>query len=72
VHAGCASSEGVRGWPAGRGPTTPVLAAAPQPCLCAGGLVVPQRQRMLELFHQGCRLEYLFWDGAYRRQQWPL
>ena len=32
----------------------------------------PQRGRMRALFRQGCRMEYLFWDGAWARQQWPV
>jgi hypothetical protein len=31
-----------------------------------------QRERMRELFQAGCRMEYMFWDGAHSRQQWPV
>ncbi|PRW05947.1 thiaminase II [Chlorella sorokiniana] len=31
-----------------------------------------QRERMRALFRQGCRLEYMFWDGAWLQQQWPV
>lgn len=31
-----------------------------------------QRERMRALFRQGCRLEYMFWDGAWQQQQWPV
>lgn len=31
-----------------------------------------QLARMRALFKQGCRMEYLFWDGAYQQQQWPV
>ncbi|WP_110945164.1 thiaminase II [Paenibacillus phocaensis] len=31
-----------------------------------------ERQRMAEHFLQSCQLEYLFWDMAYRLEQWPV
>ena len=31
-----------------------------------------QRQRMRAVFRRGCQLEWMFWDGAYRCQQWPI
>ena len=31
-----------------------------------------QRARMTALFHMGCRLEWMFWDAAWRRQGWPV
>ena len=30
------------------------------------------RARMHAVFLQSCKLEYLFWDGAYHRQAWPV
>lgn len=49
--------------------------AAPPPTLlpsCPPARPSPQRDRMRALFRQGCRLEYLFWDGAWQRQGWPV
>ncbi|KAL4426011.1 hypothetical protein ABPG75_010027 [Micractinium tetrahymenae] len=31
-----------------------------------------QKERMRDLFAQGCRMEYLFWDAALTRQAWPV
>lgn len=31
-----------------------------------------QRQRMVEIFEHGCRLEFMFWDACYVRMVWPL
>ncbi len=31
-----------------------------------------ERQRMAEHFLQSCQLEYLFWDMAYRLEDWPV
>ena len=33
---------------------------------------VEERQRMKEHFIKSCELEYLFWDMAYKQEQWPL
>ena len=30
------------------------------------------REEMLRAFRQAARFEYLFWDSAYRREQWPV
>lgn len=30
------------------------------------------RAEMLQAFRQGTRFEWMFWDSAYRREQWPL
>jgi thiaminase len=34
--------------------------------------LLPQRERMRAIFQQGCRLEWMFWEGSYRCQQWPV
>ncbi len=31
-----------------------------------------ERRRMKEHFIKSCELEYLFWDMAYKQEQWPL
>ncbi|MBM6995490.1 thiaminase II [Paenibacillus sp. DXFW5] len=31
-----------------------------------------ERQRMADHFLQSCQLEYLFWDMAYRQEDWPV
>jgi thiaminase/transcriptional activator TenA len=31
-----------------------------------------QRARMQEVFAQGCRLEWMFWDAAWREEPWPI
>jgi thiaminase/transcriptional activator TenA len=31
-----------------------------------------ERARMQELFAQGCRLEWMFWDAAWRLEGWPI
>jgi thiaminase/transcriptional activator TenA len=30
------------------------------------------RARMVEIFDQGCRLEWMFWDAAWRMERWPV
>jgi thiaminase/transcriptional activator TenA len=32
----------------------------------------PERERMRALFAQGCRLEWMFWDAAWRQERWPI
>lgn len=36
------------------------------------GLGVESRARLSRNFRQGCVYEYLFWDMAWQRQEWPL
>ncbi len=31
-----------------------------------------ERARMQGLFAQGCRLEWMFWDAAWRQEEWPI
>lgn len=31
-----------------------------------------ERDRMRTLFAQGCRLEWMFWDAAWREERWPI
>ncbi len=31
-----------------------------------------ERERIAEIFRQGCRLEWMFWDAAWRRETWPI
>ncbi|MGM1050591.1 MAG: thiaminase II [Bacillota bacterium] len=31
-----------------------------------------ERERMAEHFMLSCKLEYMFWDMAYRQEEWPL
>lgn len=31
-----------------------------------------ERRRFREIFARGCRLEWMFWDAADRREQWPI
>ena len=31
-----------------------------------------ERARMRRLFAQGCRLEWMFWDAAWREERWPI
>lgn len=31
-----------------------------------------QRAEMQGVFAQGCRLEWMFWDAAWRREDWPI
>ena len=44
--------------------------APPRPCPYPPPSL--QRQRAAAIFAKGCRLEYMFFDGAYRQEQWPL
>lgn len=36
------------------------------------GLGAAQRESAVEHFTIGCRYEWMFWDAAYRREQWPV
>jgi thiaminase (transcriptional activator TenA) len=38
----------------------------------AGLCTAQQRERMTDAFLTGCRLEYMFWDSAWRLEQWPV
>ncbi|MEZ5078588.1 MAG: thiaminase II [Solirubrobacterales bacterium] len=31
-----------------------------------------QRDRIQKIFAQGCRLEWMFWDAAWRCEEWPI
>ena len=31
-----------------------------------------ERERMREHFMLSCQLEYLFWDMAYKQEEWPV
>lgn len=31
-----------------------------------------ERERMQAVFAQGCRLEWMFWDAAWREERWPI
>jgi len=31
-----------------------------------------ERARVEAIFAQGCRLEWMFWDAAWREQSWPI
>lgn len=31
-----------------------------------------ERQRMVDIFVEGARLEWLFWDAAWRQETWPV
>lgn len=31
-----------------------------------------ERQRIRAIFAQGCRLEWMFWDAAWRQEAWPI
>jgi len=30
------------------------------------------RRRFQAIFAQGCRLEWMFWDAAWRQESWPI
>lgn len=32
----------------------------------------PERERMAAIFVEGARLEWLFWDAAWRDERWPV
>ena len=36
------------------------------------GLSDPQRERLVEIFVTNSKYEYLFWDAAYRMEEWPV
>ena len=31
-----------------------------------------ERERMAAIFRQGCRMEWMFWDAAWRGETWPI
>lgn len=31
-----------------------------------------ERERMAAIFREGCRMEWMFWDAAWRRETWPI
>ena len=31
-----------------------------------------ERERMTAIFREGCRMEWMFWDAAWRRESWPI
>jgi thiaminase (transcriptional activator TenA) len=31
-----------------------------------------ERERLRAIFAQGCRLEWMFWDAAWREERWPI
>lgn len=36
------------------------------------GVLELQRQRMKDAFVQASRYEWMFWDGAWRMETWPI
>lgn len=36
------------------------------------GASAAERERFQAIFAQGCRLEWMFWDAAWRRETWPI
>jgi thiaminase/transcriptional activator TenA len=36
------------------------------------GLSDRQRERLAEIFVANSKYEYLFWDAAYRMEEWPV
>jgi len=36
-----------------------------------GGMTTAQRERCVALFERGARYEWMFWDMAWRKEQWP-
>ena len=38
----------------------------------AAGATPAVREEMLRAFRQSARFEWMFWDSAYRQEQWPI
>ena len=50
----------------------PLLQCALLTLLRYAAHAVLQLEEMHKQMLHGCRMEYLFWDAAYHRQEWPI